>query len=199
MSIKDSLLELGLSEEQVSGITKQIAKEFVTKDQYNKVSGNKSEVESKINELEAALSESNSKLSKLEDIKTNYDALTTEYNNYKNEVETKEINSTKTSLLKELFKSEGYNDQILKHMIKDVDLSKLELEDGNIKASDEMFEAVRKEYEPFKQVIETTGATPANPPSDSSRTFTREDIQNMSTEQINANWDSVSKALSNIK
>ncbi|MGL4453802.1 MAG: hypothetical protein ACRCTZ_21815 [Sarcina sp.] len=169
MDLKQILLDAGIGEEQInsiaSNINKQISKEFVPKDKYNSKAGNISELEDKISELENNLLEKDSKLSKLEDIKTNYDALTTEYNNYKTDIETKEINSTKSNKIKNMFKEEGYNERIIKHMIKDIDLSKLELNDDGINYPEEELNSIRSEYEPFKQVITTTGAEPSTPPT----------------------------------
>lgn len=199
MSVKDLLLEAGLSEEQVSSITKQIGKEFVTKEQYNKISGNKSEVESKINDLEAQLANKDQELTKLQGLKDNYDSLTTEYNNYKNEVETRESNQLKVGKLRTQLKNDGFNEKMIPLLEKEFDLSKLEIEDDSIKGWEELSKGVKTQYGDFISQVTTTGAEPSTPPVNNSRTFTKEEIQNMSTEQINANWDSVSKALSNIK
>ncbi len=199
MSIKDLLLEAGLNEDQVSNITKQIGKEFVTKEQYNKISGSKSEVENKITELEAELSNKSSELSKIQNIKSDYDSLVTEYNNYKADIETKASNQTKSSKLQELFKNEGYNEKIIKHMIKDIDLSKLELNDDGINYPEEQLNAIRSEYEGFKTVTETEGVEPSKPIASKPTNFTKEQIKNMTPEQINANWDNISQNMANIK
>lgn len=165
MSIKDLLLEAGLSDDQVSNITKQIGKEFVTKEQYNKISGNKSEVENKIADLEAQLLEKDSKLSKLEDIKTNYDALTTEYNNYKNDVETKEVNQTKSSKLRSLLEKEGFNKKMIPLLEKEFDISTLELEEDSIKGWDELSKGVKEQYADFISTTQVEGAEPPTPPT----------------------------------
>lgn len=198
MSIKDLLLEAGLNEDQVSSITKQIGKEFVTKEQYNKISGTKSEVEGKIADLEAQLSNKEQELTKLQGLKENYDSLTTEYNNYKNEVETKESNQVKSSKLRSQLKNDGFNEKMIPLLEKEFDLSTLEIEEGSIKGWEELSKGVKSQYGDFISQVTTTGAEPSTPPVNNSRTFTREEIQNMSEEQINANWESVSKALSNI-
>lgn len=163
MNVKDLLLEAGLSEEQVSNITKQIGKEFVTKEQYSKISGNKSEVESKINDLEAQLSNKDQELTKLKGLKENYDSLTTEYNNYKSEIETKEANTIKSNKIRSLLKAEGFNEKMIPLLEKEFDVSKLEIEEDNIKGWDEHSTRLKEQYGDFISKVETVGAVPANP------------------------------------
>lgn len=165
MSIKDLLLEAGLNEDQVSSITKQIGKEFVTKEQYNKISGNKSEVESKIADLEAQLSNKEQELTKLQGLKENYDSLTTEYNNYKNEVETKESNQLKSSKLRTQLKNDGFNEKMIPLLEKEFDLSTLEIEEDGIKGWEELSKVVKSQYGDFISQVTTTGAEPSTPPT----------------------------------
>lgn len=167
MDLKQILLEANIEADKidslVSNINKQIGKEFVSKDQYNKKAGATSELQEKINDLEAQVQDKDTQLSKLNTIKENYDSITTEYNNYKSEVETKEANSIKSNKIRSLLKAEGFNEKMIPLLEKEFDVSKLEIEEDNIKGWDEHSTRLKEQYGDFISKVETVGAPPAKP------------------------------------
>ena len=202
MDIKQILLDNGIdaevAEKASKSIKTNIGKEFVSKEQYGKKAGSIAEYEEKIKDLEAEKTELEAKAQQATKYKSDYDNLVTEHNNFKNEIETKELNATKKSKLVENLKSEGFNEKIIPLLTKEFDLSKLEIEEDNIKGWEELSKDVKEGYKDFITTTSQEGTPPAKPPVGNPTSFTKESISNMSTEEINANWGEISKALNNI-
>lgn len=169
MDLKQILLDLGVEESKVdsaiSNINKQVSKEFVPKSKYNDKAGDITSLQDKVNELEAELSNKNNEFTKLQAIKENYDSLTTEYNNYKNEVETKESNQLKSSKLRSQLKNDGFNEKMIPLLEKEFDLSAIEIEEDSIKGWEELSKGVKTQYGDFISQVTTTGAEPSTPPT----------------------------------
>lgn len=169
MDIKQILIDAGIetdmAEKASKNIKTNIGKEFVSKEQYNKKAGSISEYEERIKELEATKTDLEVEAAKVTKIKTDYDNLVTEHNNYKTEIESKETNLNKTNKLKENLKNEGFNEKIIPLLIKEFDLEKIEIEEDEIKGWEELSKGVKEGYKDFITTTETKGSPPATPPA----------------------------------
>lgn len=169
MDTKQILIDAGVEEELATTLSKsinsQIGKEFVAKEQYNKKAGSISELEQKLEELKNeydSLAENSKETKKY---KEDYDKLVTEYNNYKQEIQTKELNSNKISKLKENLKKEGFNEKIIPLLTKEFSLDEIELEEDNIKNWEELSKGVKEGYKDFISTTELEGVEPNKPPA----------------------------------
>lgn len=169
MDIKQILLDAGIEEEVASKASKNIktgiGKEFVSKEQYSKKINSIAELQSKYDTLEADYGTMEGKAKDADKYKNDYDALVTEHNNYKQEIETKESNATKTYKLKEALKGNGFNEKIIPLLTKEFDLNKIELENDKIKDWDELSKGVKENYKDFITTTGKEGTPPATPPT----------------------------------
>lgn len=169
MDIKQTLIDNGIdaeiAEKASKSIKSDIGKEFVAKDQYAKKISAIGDLQVKYDALEAEYGTMEGKAKDATKYKNDYDNLVTEHNNYKQEVETKESNSTKTSKLIESLKSEGFNEKIIPLLTKEFDVSKIEIEEDKIKGWEEMSKGVKESYKDFITVTGAEGNPPATPPT----------------------------------
>ena len=85
-------------------------------------------------------------------------------------------------------------------MLKAWDLECVELDDkGAIKDVDGLNAAIKKDYSDFIATSEDKPLPKNDPPSGGGQTFTRADIEKMSVEEINKNWDAINKQLPSMK
>lgn len=124
-----------------------------------------------------------------------------EFDAYKGTVEKEKANAKKSKALDKAFEDAGVKrDTFRRSMLKAWDMDSVELdENGAIKDMDGLKAAVQKDYADFLATTDDKGVPPANPPAGGGQTFTRADIDKMSTEEINKNWEAISKALPNLK
>lgn len=110
MDLKAILKRCGLEGELVDTIADtikaEIPKEFVSKQQYNKKVGAIDELNNTIADLEAKIENSNT-----DEYKSKYEALQSEFDTYKNNIEVEKSNEQKRGLLTEQLKKEGFNEK----------------------------------------------------------------------------------------
>ena len=98
--------------------------------------------------------------------KEQYDKLKKEYDDFKNDVETKEIRAKKQDAYKALLTEMGVSDKRHASIVKVTSLDDYELDkDGKFKKADEIKETIKSEWADFIQTKETKGAETANPPA----------------------------------
>lgn len=186
MDLKAILKRCGLEGELVDTIADtikaEIPKEFVSKQQYNKKVGAIDELNNTIADLEAKIENSNT-----DEYKSKYEALEEKYNNLQTQY--------KGGLLTEQLKKEGFNERILKFLTKEIDLENLEIENDTIKDWDNIVNPLKENYSDFIKQESVSGLGSVQPPRQAQTHFTTEQINNMTTEEINANWDSISASL----
>lgn len=191
MDIKTILKNYGIEENLdsiESAIKGQLHEEFIPKKQYNKKINALDKLQEELDDIKAK-GETNEYKSKFEELEK-------EYKDYKTSVETEKVNTGKRNALVGALKQTGFNDKIVKLLEKNFDLSKIELEGENIKGWDELVKPYKEEYSDFIAKDTTNGTTSSNPPKKIEGVmFTKEQIQNMTTTEINKNWDNISKSL----
>lgn len=110
--------------------------------------------------------------------KEDYDALKTEYDNYKADITAKEIKAAKESAFRELVKAAGVSEKRISSIIKVSDIDGIELDkDGKIKDAEELSDKIKSEWADFIPTVETKGAETAKPPVNSGKaSITKADI-----------------------
>lgn len=124
-----------------------------------------------------------------------------EFDAYKAKVEKNELNARKRTALDAAFKEAGVaRDVFRSKMLKAWDMDGVELDDkGAIKDMDGLNAAIKKDYADFIATVEDKPLPPNSPPGGGNQTYTAEDISKMSYDEINKNWEAVSKSLPNMK
>lgn len=198
MNIKQILKNAGLEESVVNSLAEtinaEIPKEFVKKEQYNKKVQLIDSMQEKINDFEAKAESINK-----DEYKDKYEALVSEFDQYKADIQNKETRANKSNLLNAKLKESGVtNPKLISLLSKEFDLDKIEIEDNNIKDWDNILNPIKESYSDFFETTGISGAEPTKPPVNNPTSFTKSQIEKMSTEEINKNWDVISKSLSNI-
>lgn len=165
MNIKDILKAHGVESDKIEAITdsinQEIPKEFVSKKQYSKKVAEIETLNGTIADLEAKGDNSNT-----DEWKSKYEAKETEFNDYKTQIETEKVNSDKTNKLTQLLKSNGVtNDKLANLLLKNVDLTTIELENDTIKGADSIIEGFKTYYNDFFTKTTVVGNPPATPPT----------------------------------
>lgn len=162
MDLLEILTDLGIDAEvaqkAVKNINKEIPTEFIPKEQYNK----KVIALEKANE---ATKEITDKLTIAEEYKTKVATLEEEYKNYKQTVEDGKALSDKQSIVREQLKKDGANPKLIKLLEKEIDYSKITVEDGKVQNWEEITKPLKTEYAEVFGTTETKGADTGNPPS----------------------------------
>ena len=163
MDLKAILKRCGLEGELVDTIADtikaEIPKEFVSKQQYNKKVGTIDELNNTIADLEAKIENSNT-----DEYKSKYEALQSEFDTYKNNIEVEKTNEQKRGLLTEQLKKEGFNEKILKLLTKEIDLETLEIENNAIKDWDNIVNPLKENYSDFIKQESVSGLGSVQPP-----------------------------------
>lgn len=97
-----------------------------------------------------------------------------------------------------LLKANKANEKAVPLLVKGVDLSAISLDkDGNIVDGNKIVDSLKSNYSSFFQTTQTSGAKPATPPAQDSpaKTYTHDDIEKMSRDEINANWKDIQASL----
>lgn len=124
-----------------------------------------------------------------------------EFDAYKAGVEKRELNARKTTALDAAFKAAGVARDVFRaKMLKTWDMDTVELDEGGkIKDMDGVNAAIQKDWSDFIATSEDMPLPPNNPPGGGGQKFTVADIKKMSAEEINKNWEAISRALPDLK
>lgn len=193
MKLKELLIENGIDKDIAEKCTNianaEIHEEFIPKYQYDK----------KIIELQDLQEKNknfNIKNEEVEELKTKLANKEEEFQNYKIDIEKKTENINKTNLIKEQLKKDGItSDKLINLLIKEVDMDSLEFENDNIKNWHDIGKSLKENYSDFYTTTQVEGVPSSTPPTTLSKNITKEDINNMSTEEINKNWESIIEIL----
>ena len=129
--------------------------------------------------------------------KVKYDALKEYFDTYKADVEKKATNASKTEAYTALLKEVGISDKRIASVVKVADIDSIELDkDGKIKDADTLKQSLATEWADFIVTTQQQGAQTSNPPANNAtKSYTREDIKNMTVDEINANYDAIRTSL----
>lgn len=102
----------------------------------------------------------------IEKLRKANESLQSEFDTYKSDVETKDMQRRKSDAYKELLEKAGIAPKYAGKVLKVTSLDNIELEDdGSIKDSDKAMEGIKSEWSEFIAQKETKGANPENPPT----------------------------------
>ena len=128
--------------------------------------------------------------------KVKYDAIKEEYDNYKSDISAKETTRAKQAAYREVLKAAGVSDKRIDSIVRVSDIDSVELdESGKIKEADKLTESIKNEWADFIVSTNTKGANTATPPTTSKKSFSREDIEKMTPDEINENWETIKNSL----
>lgn len=124
-----------------------------------------------------------------------------DFDAYKQKVEgEKTLTAKRTALLAAAEQAGVSREQFRNAIAKAWDLDTLELdENGAAKDMDGLKAAIQKDYADFIGKPGTDPVPPANPPAGGGKNYSKADIENMSIEEINKNWEAISKGLHDMK
>lgn len=191
---RNFLKSMGLTDEQVNAIIENHTDTVeALKKERDDWKGKASSVETLTHERDEALE----KLSKAGDVQK----VQKEFDDYKAGIEKEKLDAKKSAALTAAFEQAGVKREAFrKAMLKGWDMDKVELdENGAIKDMDGLNATVKKDYSDFIATTEDNPVPPNNPPSGGGQKFTVADIKKMSPEEINKNWEAISKALPDLK
>ena len=111
-------------------------------------------------------------------LKSEFDELKKEYDDYKKDITAKETRTAKVNAFRELLKTAGVSDKRFDTVIKVSDIDGLELDkDGKIKDAEKITENIKTEWADFIPTTTVVGANTANPPATTGGSFkTRAEI-----------------------
>lgn len=128
--------------------------------------------------------------------KVKYDAIKEEYENYKSDISAKETARAKQAAYREVLKAAGVSEKRIDSIIRVSDIDSVELdESGKIKEAEKLTESIKNEWADFIVSTNTQGANTATPPTTSKKSFSREDIDKMTPDEINKNWETIKNSL----
>ena len=96
--------------------------------------------------------------------KTKYEALKSDFEQYKADQTAKETRAAKEEAYRELLTAAGIPDKRLAAVLKVSDLDSLELMDGKFKDADKLTESIKSEWADFIPTTTVTGVQTATPP-----------------------------------
>lgn len=191
---RNFLKAMGLNDEQINSVIEAHADTVdALKKERDDWKGKAATVETLTRERDEAVE----KLSKAGDVQK----VQKEFDDYKAGVERDKTNAKKSAALTAAFEQAGVKREAFrKAMLRGWDMDKVELDDnGVIKDMDGLKATVEKDYADFIATSEDKPLPSNNPPSGGGQKFTAADINKMSEDEINKNWEAISKALPNLK
>ena len=178
-------------------------KNAVPKNEYNKKSSKIDELESELDTAKEQLEQTNEQLDELsskaennEELKQNLEEIKSEYEQYQ-EQEQERINQIKKkSATKDLLYSANADPKLSKLLLRDVDYENVKLDDeGNVLNPDDVLNPLKEEYSTAFGEVEITGNTPPDGEGGDDLLINDDSLDNLTEQQINDNWDKVSKVL----
>ena len=196
MALTRTILEaMGIEEKKIDEIISAHAETMSAlkqqRDSYKAQADELAEVQRKLDEANETIKANDSDAWKVK-----YDAIKEEYENYKSDISAKETTRAKQAAYREVLKAAGVSEKRIDSIIRVSDIDSVELdESGKIKEADKLTESIKNEWADFIVSTNTQGANTATPPANSKKSFSREDIDKMSPDEINKNWETIKNSL----
>ena len=196
MALTRTILEaMGIEEKKIDEIISAHAETMSAlkqqRDSYKAQADELAEVQRKLDEANETIKANDSDAWKVK-----YDAIKEEYDNYKSDISAKETTRAKQAAYREVLKAAGVSEKRIDSIIRVSDVDSVELdESGKIKEAEKLTESIKNEWADFIVSTNTQGANTATPPTNSKKSFSREDIDKMSPDEINKNWETIKNSL----
>lgn len=191
---RNHLKAMGLNEEQISAV---IEGHTDTVNAIIKERDDARAAAAKVDELTRERDDYKTKLEKAGDAAK----VQSEFDAYKQQVENEKTNASKAIAVRAALKAAGVNrDEFTDLLMGKVDLSKVELDGDKVKDADGLIAPLKGSYAGCFGEVTDSGTDTINPPSGGGKTtYTAADIEKMSVDEINKNWEAISKSLPNLK
>ena len=190
--IKAVLTEAGVTDEsKIKSATDKVLNEHNAElTEAKKVDTSQYVPKSDFDTLNSKLSEAQAGLGKFKD----YDSLV----KFKADTEASQVKEKKLGAIEGILKSGNCNPKVVNLLARSVDLSRIEFDDkGKLKDADKLMETLKSDNPGLFTSVENKGAIPANAPTENPipSHYTAEQLENMTTEQINSQWGGIKKSL----
>lgn len=143
-------------------------------------SQNYTDIKTKFDAQSTELETVKKQLTETDDYKGKYETVKKEYDDYKSDVDGKEKKAKSDIAFKEWLKGQGYSEKGASKIVKYGGFVPEFDKDGNIKNAEKLTESVNNEWSEYKETVHTEGAKTATPPTMSGKsTVTKEEIMNI--------------------
>jgi len=123
-----------------------------------------------------------------------------EFDAYRQQVEAEKANAIKTAAVRKTLKDSGVaRDEFLELLLGKVDLAKVEMEGEAVKDAAALVDPLKAAYAGCFAQENTGGTPPLEPPAGGNKTYTRDQLRQMSPAEINRNWDAIKGNLASLK
>lgn len=186
--IKEILSKAGVSAENMDTAIEEIitghnATVDALKDDIAELKANNqgyTDMKSKFDAQSTELENVKQQLAEMEDYKGKFETVKKEYDDYKSDVDGKEKKAKSDIAFKEWLKGQGYSEKGASKIVKYGGFVPEFDKDGNIKNAEKLTESVNSEWSEYKETVHTEGAKTATPPTMSGKsTITKEEIMNI--------------------
>lgn len=99
--------------------------------------------------------------------KADYDKLKGEFDTYKTNIETEKTTAKTKSIVQKQLEADGANPKAINLLLKEIDLTKAKIDGDKITNWEDLAKSLKTDYADFFGVVETKGANPATPPTNS--------------------------------
>lgn len=192
---RNTLKEMGLDEEQINtiidGHAETVNALIAERDGYKEQAEAAVEVTAERDSLREQLAAATEEAAR---VQTDYDA-------YKQQVEGEQLLTAKRAALIAAAEKAGVTrEAFLAAIVKAWDMATLELdESGAIKDEEGVAAIIQRDYADFIATSGSDPVPPVDPPTSGKTSYTAADIDGMTIEEINKNWESIAPALSTLK
>lgn len=186
--IKEILSKAGVSAENMDTAIEEIiaghnATVEALKDDIAELKANNqnyTDMKSKFDAQSTELETVKNQLAEMEDYKGKYETTKADYDKFKSDVDGKEKKAKSDIAFKEWLKGQGYSEKGASKIVKYGGFVPEFDKDGNIKNAEKLTESVNSEWSEYKETVHTEGAKTATPPTMSGKsTITKEEIMNI--------------------
>lgn len=197
MSLTRKLLEsLGLEADKVSTIIEAHAETVdALKTQIETFKADSEQLAKTQKELKTAHDELEALKASGGDWQKKYEDEHTAFESFRAEADAKDLLAKKGDAYRKLLKDAGVSEKRIDSIMKLTDLSAIEMQDDGLKDVEALTEAIKSEWSDFITTTSTSGAKTTTPPANVHKTFSHEDIANMTVDEINANWEAISQSM----
>lgn len=124
----------------------------------------------RLSDVEKELVKANAKLEDAKETEQKLVDLRKEFNDYKADIDAKNVTANKAKAYKELLTKQGIPEKYHDAIIRVTDLEQVEIKDDKISNEKDLIESIDKEWADFKVTESTQGAKTPNPPANNGGT-----------------------------
>ena len=124
------------------------------------------------------------------------DTVKNEFEAFKTQIETEKTNVAKRDAVRTALRNGGVERSDFQDLIiNSMNLDEVKITDNGIENADTFIESTKSKYPSCFGTVQEGGTPPIAPPSGGGKTFTRAQIEKMTPDEINENWEAVQQVL----